>query len=77
MFTDAGSLGTDVDGNQIEFPKTSQIAASGYGYIKGCANLDAVCAARAGYLIGQPGYLGQLTGQIVEQSVRITTFAAV
>ncbi len=54
MFADAGPLGADVDGNEVEFPESAKVAAPRDGNVKGCADLDAACVAGAGYLVGEP-----------------------
>ena len=37
MFADAGPLGADVDGNEVEFPESAKVAAPRDGNVKGCA----------------------------------------
>ena len=77
MFADAGPLGADVDGNEVEFPEAAKVAAPRDGNVKGCADLDAACVAGAGYLVGEPLDIAYLTGEEGEKGVGLAAGAAV
>ncbi len=77
MFADAGPLGADVDGNEVEFPESTKVAAPRDGNVKGCANLDAACVAGAGYLVGEPLDTAYLAGEEGEKGVGLAAGAAV
>ena len=77
MFADAGSLGTDVDWNKVEFPKAAKVTAPRNGNVEGCADLDAACIAGTGYLIGKSFNITYLTGEKGKESICFPTGAAV
>ena len=77
MFADAGSLGTDVDGNKVKFPEAAKVTASCNGNVEGCADLDTACIAGIGYLIGKTFNITYLTGEKGKEGICLPTGTAV
>ena len=77
MFTDAGSLGADVDRNKVEFPEAAKVTAPRNGNVEGRADLDAAGIAGTGYLIGKSFNLIQLTREKGKEGIRFPAGAAV
>lgn len=77
MFTDAGSLGADVDRNKVEFPEAAKMTAPRNGNVEGRADLDAACIAGTGYLIGKSFNITDLTGEKGKKGICLSTGAAV
>ena len=70
VFWDAGTLGPDVNRNEIELPEAAKVAAAGYRDIEGGTNLDFVRGTGGVYLISQVLYVVHLAGKEGEEGVR-------